>query len=134
MSTLAEVMIPAGTVAPIVDEGYRYLPLDAPIVLQAGHTYVLAAWYATGGITTADIDNFYLLGTTETDIPSAVTIHPGIDVYASCMNPNAGDGSTCDPPFVFGMPWPMYAGGPNMRLQGTTATEDTSWGRVKSLY
>jgi len=30
---LAEVIIPAGTSAPIQDEGYRYLPLDTPITL-----------------------------------------------------------------------------------------------------
>ncbi|MCB1161272.1 MAG: hypothetical protein R3C71_13280 [Candidatus Krumholzibacteriia bacterium] len=134
MSKLGEVIIPAGTAAPIQDEGYRYMPLDEPVVLEPGQTYVIAAWFAPGTGEAGNIDSFYLMGTAPGDVPSTVTTHPDITILDGCFNPNAGDGSTCDAPFVFGMFWGLYAGGANFLVQETVVTEDTSWSRVKSLY
>jgi hypothetical protein len=41
---LTSVTVPAGTVAPLVD-GFRYWSLQTPITLEAGHTYILGAYY-----------------------------------------------------------------------------------------
>ena len=44
---LGSVIVPAGTVAPLVN-GFRFVDLDSPILLATGKTYVLAATYPTG--------------------------------------------------------------------------------------
>ncbi len=135
MEKLAEVILPAGTGAPIQDEGFRYLPLAQPVQLDHTRRYVVASWFAADGYVNPGMDTFYLMGTSPEEIPSEVYVHPGIEIIDSCFNPNAGDGSTCDPPFVFDMFWGMYTGGANVLLQeAPVPTEETSWGQIKNLY
>jgi hypothetical protein len=134
MTKLAEVVLPAGTAAPIQDEGFRYLALAEPVTLQPGHTYVLAAWWSADDIEDGGMDTFYLLGTAPDQIPTPVVVHDGLTITDGCFNPNAGDGSTVDPPFIFNMFWGLYAGGANFLVQDAVATEPTTWGAVKSLF
>ncbi len=134
MTKLAEVLLPAGTDAPIRDEGYRYLPLDEQLVLQVGHTYVLAAWWAADGIDTGGMDTFYLIGTSPTEIPTPLDVNPSISITDGCFNPNAGDGSVVDAPFIFNMFWGLYAGGANFLMEEPTAIEPQTWGAVKTLF
>ncbi len=134
MTKIAEVLIPAGTEAPIQDEGFRYLPLEAPVTLVSGDSYVLAAWWPADGYEAGGMDTFYLLGTAPGEIPSEVYVHEGVQITDGCFNPNAGDGYTCDAPFIFYMFWGLYAGGANFLVEDPVATLDTSWGRIKNLY
>ncbi|MCA9756023.1 MAG: hypothetical protein KDA27_09495 [Candidatus Eisenbacteria bacterium] len=134
MEKLGEVVLPAGAAAPIQDEGYRYLPLDEPITLTAGHQYVLAAWWGTGSYTDPGMDTFYLLGTSPTEIPSDVYVADAISIVDGCFNPNAGDGGTVDAPFIFNMFWGLYAGGANFLYEVPVPIQDKSWGEVKSLF
>jgi hypothetical protein len=134
MSRIAEVIIPAGTGAPIQDEGFRYLPLSEPVTLLAGATYVLAAWWPAAGFETGGMDTYYLLGTSPGEIPSAVTFHDGVSYIDGCFNPNAGDGSTVDPPFVFNMFWGLYGAGANFLIEDAVPVQRSSWGQIKSLF
>jgi hypothetical protein len=134
LETIAEVILPAGTDAPIRDEGYRYLPLDEPVWLEAGSWYVLAAWWATASIEDGGMDTFYLMGTAPDEIPSTVYIHEDIEIIDACFNPNGGDGSTVPAPFIFDMFWGLYAGGANFLIDEPVATESRTWSDVKELF
>ncbi len=134
MSLIAQVMLPAGTEAQIRDEGFRYLPLEEPVTLHAGNTYVLAAWWSQDSIDQPNMETFYLLGTSPSEIPSAVYVNEHIQITDGCFNPNAGDGSSVPAPFVFNMFWGLYAGGANFLIDQPVATQSETWGGVKSLF
>jgi hypothetical protein len=134
MALLGQVMLPAGVGAPNQDEGFRYLPLEEPIILHPGTQYVLAAWWSQDSIDQPDMDTFYLLGTSPTEIPSAVNVNPDLQITDGCFNPNAGDGSSVPAPFIFNMFWGLYAGGANFLIDVPVATQGETWGGVKSLF
>jgi hypothetical protein len=134
MALLGQVMLPAGVGAPIQDEGFRYLPLETPIILHPGTQYVLAAWWSQDSIDQPDMDTFYLLGTSPTEIPSAVNVNPDLQITDGCFNPNAGDGSSVPAPFIFNMFWGLYAGGANFLIDVPVATQGETWGGVKALF
>ncbi|MDY0109991.1 MAG: hypothetical protein RBT60_08660 [Candidatus Krumholzibacteria bacterium] len=134
MSLIAQVMLPAGTSAPIRDEGYRYLALAEPVTLEVGGSYVLAAWWSQDTIDEPDMDTFYLLGTSPTEIPSAVYIHDSIQITDSCFNPDGGDGSSVPAPFIFDMYWGLYAGGANFLIEQPIAVENGTWSDIKNMF
>lgn len=137
MEKLGEVIIPAGTSAPIQDEGYRYLPLEEFVELVPGETYVLAAFWVAADIADGGADTFYLMGTGPAEIPSELSIHEGIDYNTpegSCFNPNPVNAPAVDAPFVFYLFWGLNAGGANFLVEDAVAVESRSWGQVKSLF
>ncbi len=134
METIAEIIIPAGTEAPIQDEGYRYLEIDDPVVLVAGGTYVLPAWWPEDGYESRGMDAFYLFGTDPEHVPSEVYTHESITITESCFNFNGGDGHSVPAPVVFGMFWGMYADGANFPADIQTPVNHSSWGEIKSLF
>jgi len=137
MHKLGEVIIPAGTGVPIQDEGYRYLPLDEPVVLHPGEQYVLAAFWVAANIEDGGVDTFYLMGTAPNEIPSELFIHEGIDYntpQGGCFNPNPTNGPSVDAPFVFYLFWGLNAGGANFLIEEPVAVEGKTWSQVKDLF
>ena len=134
MNKIAEVFVPAGDASLIMDEGYRYMPLNESVVLTAGSSYVLAAWWAGFNIEDGGVDTFYLLSTSPGDFPSPLHFHDSIEITEGCFNPNGGDGSTVEAPFIFNMYWGLYAGGANLLVDQPVATESSSWDEIKTMY
>jgi hypothetical protein len=134
MAVLGQVMLPVGTGAPIRDEGFRYMPLENPVTLHVGGTYVIAAWWSADSIDQPDMETFYLMGTAPDQIPSTVTVNESIQIVDGCFNPNAGDGSSVPAPFIFNMFWGLYAGGANFLIDQPVTVESQTWGGVKSLF
>lgn len=97
---LGSVVVPAGTVAPLVD-GFRYVDLDSAILLNTGQTYVLAATFPTGAGTNdaADVWRRNLPDQMQAIISGYVTygtgrygsnfdFPDGIDTSAAIVGPN----------------------------------------------
>jgi len=46
---VASAVVPQGTEAQLIDF-FRYTPVDSPVMLHAGQTYVVGTWYSGGGL------------------------------------------------------------------------------------
>ena len=134
MRKLGEVIVPAGTEAPIQDEGYRYMPLTDQVVLYAGGTYVLASWWASCDIANGGADTHYLISDAPGVFPSQFNLNQDLTFVDGCFNPSPTSGPSVDAPFVFNMYWGLYAVGANFLIEGPVTTENETWDAVKSLY
>jgi hypothetical protein len=134
MVKLGEVIVPAGTEAPIRNEGYRYMPLPDPVILEPGSRFVLASWWASFSIADGGADTHYLISDTPGVIPSEFNLYDTLTLLDGCFNPAPVSGPAVDAPFVFNMYWGLYAGGANFLIEVPIATESETWDAVKSLY